>query len=139
MSKRWKFLKSLSSPSFFRFCIFAVLVLFFGTEKFLRLMKVRFPLHCLSHRYPVSQHHLFCFAINFIYLFIYLFIYFWLRWVFIAARRRLPSCGERGLLFVAVHGLLLLWSTGSRHVARQLSSCGSRALERRLSSCGARA
>ena len=35
-----------------------------------------------------------------------LFIYFWLCWVFIAARGLLPSCGERGLLFVAVHGLL---------------------------------
>ena len=30
-----------------------------------------------------------------------LFIYFWLHWVFI------PSCGERRLLFVAVHGLLV--------------------------------
>ena len=45
------------------------------------------------------------------------------------------SCGEWGLLFVAVasvvaeHGLQ----------ARGLSSCGSRALEHRLSSCGARA
>ena len=33
--------------------------------------------------------------------------------------------------------LLLLWSTGSRHVG--FSSCGSWALERRLSSRGARA
>ena len=56
------------------------------------------------------------------------FIYFWLHWVFIAAR---------GLSLVAAHGLLLLWSTGSRHV--DVSSCGSQALERRLSSCGARA
>ena len=31
--------------------------------------------------------------------------------------------------------LLLLWSTGSRHVG--FSSCGTWALERRLSSCGA--
>ena len=37
--------------------------------------------------------------------FIY-FIYFWLRWVFIAARA-FSSCGERGLLFVAVRGLLI--------------------------------
>ena len=35
----------------------------------------------------------------------YLFI-FWLRWVFIAARGLFSSCGERGLLFVAVRGLL---------------------------------
>ena len=75
------------------------------------------------------------------------------------------SCGKRGLLFIAVCGLLSSWwllllqSTGSRHegfgscgtraqqlwhtgsviVAHGLSSCGSRALEHRLSSCGARA
>ena len=35
-----------------------------------------------------------------------LFIYFWLRWVFVAVPR-LSSCGERGLLFVAVRGLLI--------------------------------
>ena len=38
-------------------------------------------------------------------LFIYYF-YFWLCWVFVAARA-FSSCGERGLLFVAVHGLLI--------------------------------
>ena len=37
----------------------------------------------------------------------YLFIYFWLRWVFIAAHGLFPSCGERGLLFVAACGLLI--------------------------------
>ena len=52
------------------------------------------------------------------------------------------SCREQGLLFVAVHGLLVVvaspvGSTGSRRLG--FSSCGSRALERRLSSCGARA
>ena len=35
------------------------------------------------------------------------FIYFWLHWVFVAARRLLSSCGEWGLLFVAVRGLLI--------------------------------
>ena len=39
--------------------------------------------------------------------FIYLFIYFWLRWVFVAARRLFSSCGKRGLLFVAARGLLI--------------------------------
>ena len=58
------------------------------------------------------------------------------------------DCGERGLLFVAVHGLLIAvasrcgaWALGawaSVIAAHGLSSCGSRALERRLSSCGAR-
>ena len=36
-----------------------------------------------------------------------LFIYFCLRWVFVAARRLFSSCGEWGLLFVAVRGLLI--------------------------------
>ena len=52
------------------------------------------------------------------------------------------SCRERGLLFVAVHGLLIaVASLVAEHglQARGLSSCGARALERRLSSCGARA
>ena len=42
---------------------------------------------------------------NFLFLknkFIYLF---WLRWVFVAACGLFSSCGERGLLFVAVRGL----------------------------------
>ena len=61
------------------------------------------------------------------------------------------SCGERGLLFVALRGLLIavaslvvcrtqalgMWA--SVVVACGVSSCGSRALERSLSSCGARA
>ena len=59
----------------------------------------------------------------------------------------LSSCGERGLLFVAVLGLLIavasscgaqaLGAQASVVVACGLSSCGSRALEHRLSSCGA--
>ena len=55
------------------------------------------------------------------------------------------SCGERGLLFVAVCGLLIaehsraLGARASVVAARGLSSCGSQALEHRLSSCGARA
>ena len=39
--------------------------------------------------------------------FVHLFIYFWLRWVFVAAWA-FSSCGERGLLFVAVRGLLIV-------------------------------
>ena len=60
------------------------------------------------------------------------------------------SCGERGLLFVAVRRLLIavtslvcgaraLGTQASVVVARRLSNCGSWALERRLSSCGAQA
>ena len=33
---------------------------------------------------------------------------FWLRWVFVAARGLFSSCGERGLLFLAVLGLLIV-------------------------------
>ena len=63
---------------------------------------------------------------------LYLFIYFWLCWVFIAVE-------SGGYSFLRCAGfllrwLLLLWSTGSRHVG--FSSCGTQALERRLSSCG---
>ena len=39
--------------------------------------------------------------------FIYLFIYFWLSWVFVAAHGLFSSCGERGLLLLAVRGLLI--------------------------------
>ena len=45
--------------------------------------------------------------IEIIYLFIYLF-YFWLRWVFVAARKLFSSCGERGLLSIAVRRLLFI-------------------------------
>ena len=41
-------------------------------------------------------------------IFIYLFVCFWLRWVFVAAHGLFSSCGERGLLFVAVRGLLIV-------------------------------
>ena len=63
--------------------------------------------------------------------------------------RTFSGYGERGLLFVAVHGLLiavasLVGSTGCRcagfsSLACGLSSCGSWVLECRLSTCGTRA
>ena len=46
-----------------------------------------------------------CFILFYFILF-YLFIY-WLRWVFAAVRGLFFSCGKQGLLFVAVHGLLI--------------------------------
>ena len=52
------------------------------------------------------------------------------------------SCGKRGLLFVAVRGLLIaVASLVAEHglQACRFSSCSSRALECRLSSCDARA
>ena len=75
-------------------------------------------------------------GMTFFFFFINLFIYLFLAalglcccaWAF-------SSCGEQGLLFVAVHRLLIV--VASLVVEHGLSSCGSRALERRLSSCGA--
>ena len=72
------------------------------------------------------------------YLFIY--IYFLAVLDLCCCTRASSSCGERGLLFVRVRGLLIAVALGvlaSVAVARGLSSCGSRALDRRLSSCGA--
>ena len=45
-----------------------------------------------------------------VFTFLKKFIYFWLRWVFIAARA-FSSCGEPGLLFIAVHRLLIVVSS----------------------------
>ena len=79
-----------------------------------------------------------------LYLFIYLFIY-WLRWVFVAVRRLslvVASGGYSSLRYVdfSLRWLLLLWSTGSRHVgfsccgmqAQQLWLVGSRAQAQQL-------
>ena len=43
-----------------------------------------------------------------IYLFIYLFIYLWLCWVLLAVRGLFLVAASRGLLFVAVRGLLIV-------------------------------
>ena len=48
---------------------------------------------------------MFFFFVNLFILF-YLF-YLWLCWVFVAARGLFSGCGERGLLLVAVRGLLI--------------------------------
>ena len=46
--------------------------------------------------------------IYFLNKFIYfIYFYFWLCWVFVSAHELFSSCGERGLLFVAVQGLLI--------------------------------
>ena len=82
--------------------------------------------------------------------FINLFIYFLAALGLHCCKRAFSSCGERGLLFVAVRRLLIVvaylccragalgvWASVA--AAQGLSSCGSWALERRLSSCGTRA
>ena len=70
-------------------------------------------------------------------LFIYLLIYFWLRWVFVAARRLSLVAESGGLLFIAVRGLLT--AVASRCGARALGAWASVVVARGLSSCGARA
>ena len=86
----------------------------------------------------------------FITLFICLFNLFLAALGLRCCARAFSSCGERGLLFVAVHGILLaVASLVAEHrrqgtqasvvVAHGLSSCDARALEHKLSSCGAQA
>ena len=48
-----------------------------------------------------TQYKFFFFFIN-----LSIYFYFWLRWVFVAARGLFSSCGEWGLLFLAVSRLL---------------------------------
>ena len=89
---------------------------------------------CLVHPLSSLLPHFILFFLFFIFLAVL---------VFVAACRLFLSCGERGLLFVAVHGLLIavaslaaehglqacrlqqLWHAGSVVVARGLSSCGA--------------
>ena len=77
---------------------------------------------------------LFFFYFLLIYLFIYLFIYLSI-YLSLAALGlhccvwAFSSCGNRGLLFLVVHRLLIAVA----------SHCGARALEHRLSSCGTQA
>ena len=70
----------------------------------------------------------------------FFFFNFWLRWVFVAARRLSLVAASGGHSSLWRAGFSLRWplplqSTGSRR--RGLSSCGSQVPERRLSSCGA--
>ena len=90
------------------------------------------------------------FSFSFLNTFIYLIYLFLAVLGLRCCARAFSSCGERGLLFVAVCRLLIvvaslvcgaqaLGTRASVVAACGLSSCGSWALERRFSSCGARA
>ena len=77
-----------------------------------------------------------------------LLLFFNLIYLFLAAlglcycARAFSSCGERGLLFVAVCGLLIAVASfvaEHRLQAPGFRSCGAWAVERRLSSCGTQA
>ena len=83
------------------------------------------------------------------YLFVCLFVCLILVYLFLAVlglhccTQTFSSCGEQGLLFIALCGdfsccgAQALGVQASVVVAHRLSSCGSWALECRLSSCGA--
>ena len=76
-------------------------------------------------------------------VFTFFFFFVWLGWVLVSARE-LSLVAESVATLVAVRGLLLLWTTGSRCVGFSscdtgLISCGSWALEHGLSSYGAQA
>ena len=63
----------------------------------------------LRHGVLVHQHvHMACgcnfMSANFFFL---IYFYFWLRWVFVAAHSLSLVVASRGLLFVAVHGLII--------------------------------
>ena len=86
----------------------------------------------------------------FLFFLIHLFIYLLAASCLRCCARSFSSCGERGLLFVAVRGLLIavgslccgaqaLGTWAAVVVTRALSSCGLQALESRLSSCSAQA
>ena len=60
--------------------------------------------HCSTH---ITEEETDSFFFFFSDSFLKNFIYFWLRWVFVAAHGLFSCCGERGLLFVAVRGLLI--------------------------------
>ena len=69
----------------------------------------------------------FLFFLNFIHLFIYIFL---ATLGLCCCAQAFSSCGERGLLFVAVHGLLIVVASlvaEHRLQMRRLSNCGSRA------------
>ena len=94
-----------------------------------------------------------CVCVWFVFVFVFfnLFIYLFLAVLGLCCcAQAFSSCGEQGLLFVAVHGFLIAVASLvseyglQAHRLQQLwlmgfSSCGSWALEYRLSSCGARA
>ena len=66
------------------------------------------------------------------------FFNFWLHWVSVAVRGLFSSCGEQGLLFIVVCGLLIaLASLVAEHEA--LGAWASVVVACGLSSCGARA
>ena len=55
-------------------------------------------------------------SVPFFMFFVCLFLFLQLLWVFPVHVRAFSRCSERGLLFAAVQGLLLLQSIGSRHL-----------------------
>ena len=67
-------------------------------------MLITFKIYTLNNLQVCNTVSGFFFNLN---LFIYLFIYLWLRLGLHCCAQAFSSCDERGLLFVAVHGLLI--------------------------------
>ena len=57
----------------------------------------------------------FFFFINLLILFIYLFSYFWLRWIFVAARRLSPVAASGGYSSLQCMGFSLQWLLVAEH------------------------
>ena len=92
-------------------------------------------LESMNHKTPSNS--FFFFNIYFIYYYFFLAVLgvcYCAQLSLVAASGGYSSLGCAGF---SLRWLLLLRSSGSRHVG--FSSCGSQGLERRLSSCGARA
>ena len=85
-----------------------------------------FYLHqIVSRRHQSTQWIGFWGFFNFLFIYsliLFYFFYFWLRWVFVAVRGLFSGCGEQGLLFVAVLGLLI--TVASFVVEHWLYACG---------------
>ena len=77
-----------------------------GREWVMPLPSPHFPLPFYAHGCYAGPLPLRLFSLLFNLKNIFSFL-FWLRWVFVAVRGLFSSCGKRGLLLIAVHGLLI--------------------------------
>ena len=81
-----------------------------------------------------SKFHCLSSAVHYSVIFVFVF---WLCWVFVAARGLFSGCGEQGLLFVVVRGLLIAVASLAEH---RLYACGLQELwHTGFRSCGTRA
>ena len=121
----WDIILSTSTESCISDSKWLIQTLWFGTENVFQLCMVYIHQHFQYNIFLNSQpqkpgtdyymkyistirNSYFCYPYNFFFFFNkFIYFYFGPCWVFVAARRAFSSCCERGLLFVAVHGLLI--------------------------------